>query len=53
MTRIDHFMVADDGNLHCYDDKTYKKKYKIELGLPKPALDGNDAEAEIKVISLV
>jgi len=50
---IDHFVVADDGDLYCYSDTTYRFKYKIELGLPKAAHDGNDTEAEIKVISLV
>ena len=50
---IDHFMVSDDGDLYCYDDSSYRFRYKIELGLPKPTHGGDDTEAEIKVISLV
>jgi len=28
---IDHFMVADDGDLYCYDDNTYRFRYRVDL----------------------
>jgi len=44
---VDHFLAANDGKIHMFDDITYKYKYSLDLDLPI-----SDTDEPIMIITL-